>query len=89
MSASLPKADMCSAQSDVRFVPKGAKPAKTRRSRSKSIGRYWCMQSDRPRPNKSKCLQGSFCLGIFFVLAIEHMGAYICGITDLTLGVSG
>jgi hypothetical protein len=24
-----------------------------------------------------------------FKLAIEHMRAYMCGITDLTLGVSG
>ena len=25
----------------------------------------------------------------FLPLAIEHMSAYMCGITDLTLGVSG
>jgi hypothetical protein len=33
--------------------------------------------------------QKNICLASPFTLAIGHMSAYTCGITDLTLGVSG
>ena len=49
------------------------------------------MQSDRLRRNRVRyrTLENIFSPGIFFTLAIEHMSAYMCVITDLTFGVSG
>ena len=35
-------------------------------------------------PRQDNILCATFC-----TLAIEHMSAYMCGITDLTFGVSG
>ena len=48
------------------------------------------MQSDRLRRNRV-CPTSNieYFPGISFTLAIEHMSAYMCGITDLTIGVSG
>jgi hypothetical protein len=47
------------------------------------------MQSDCPSRNEMPAGASIFFPGAFFALAIEHMSAYICGITDWTFGVSG
>ena len=49
------------------------------------------MQSDRLRRNRylSDIEHREYLSGISFTLAIGHMSAYMYGITDLTLGVSG
>ena len=54
------------------------------------IGRSLAMQSDLVEmPSVRYRTLELFCPGIPFTLAIEHMSAYMCGITDHTLGVSG
>jgi hypothetical protein len=71
------------------------KPAKTRRSTSSNADSSVLGYAIRPpSANESKCLRvmnwsNNTLSGISFTLAIGHMRAYICGIIDLTLGVSG
>ena len=58
------------------------------RSRQISIAQASAMQYDR-LVDKQVAILALKTFWVSFTLAIEHISAYICGITDQTLGVSG
>ena len=68
-----------------------AKPAKTRRSRSSNFDRSFVGYAIRSpsAQHHNRATLNKYLSGTSITLAIEHTRAYMCAITDQTLGVSG